>query len=123
MKVFSMIFVLLAMVSCQGSTKTVTADFLSSSISNALVTTLDCQAPSVVSSDVSAEVNSWFNIQKQTGKTQESIGSDLCTLGVSYVLPKVLGLTLDAIKPSWQCRLTKVSDLSKTISTSVCAAL
>lgn len=101
---------------CTGDTaKVITADLLSTTLSTSIITALDCQEAEVVKEDVKSEINKWFGLKQDKGIIQ-----NLCKTAISEVVPMLFGATMNVIKPSWKCTITKIDNAAQMLSELAC---
>ncbi len=117
MKTILMLLALFLFVSCTNKSdpiKVITADLITTSLSNVIISSLDCTAIDIVKADTAIEVNKWFALQTN----QKSIIGDLCKTTIADIVPLLIG---SIIPMTWQCKQTKVDNLATTLSDLACA--
>ena len=102
----------LSLVSCsKKEVVATTADLISSNLSTAVVSGLECAKADVVAADIKAKVDAAFKIQAQGNV----VAATFCKTVVDIVLPQVIGVSLPK---AWECKATvveaKVTDLLKS---------
>lgn len=117
-KFFALALIALVAVACSNATKTVTADLVSSALSTATVTALDCTGTDAVKADVTTAVNKVFNIQSTETATEKGIVKDLCKTVVAEVVPTLIGT---AVPATWNCKLAKLDNAATVLAESACA--
>lgn len=115
-KFFALALIALVAVACSNATKMVTADLVSSALSTATVTALDCTGTDAVKADVTTAVNKVFNIQST--ETEKGIVKDLCKTVVAEVVPTLIGT---AVPATWNCKLAKLDNAATVLAESACA--
>lgn len=107
----------LSMVSCsKEKVKTVTADLITTNLSEAIVTGLECAKADVVTADVKAKVDATFKIE-----AENAVAEAFCKTVVDIVIPQVLTATIPA---TWECKATNATETVTTlVKTKACEKL
>lgn len=117
-KLLALALIALLAVACSNTTKTVTADLVSSALATATVTALDCTGTDAVKADVTTAVNKIFNVQSTATTTEKGIVQSLCKTVVAEVVPTLIGT---AVPATWNCKLNKLDNAATVLAESACA--